>query len=89
MLAAFTPAPPSADLCGGGAAAGAIAASLAFAPSMASLQGTPGPAAPEYVPPVAAPVAVTEEAVERHRPAGGPVFRVPREQVVLVPVAMQ
>ena len=104
----------------GGAAAGAIAASVAFAPAVV----TSGPAAvavtalsavasPAAVAAVAAPVEVAEEsvawadagvqfiddqtparvlrrvAVERHRPAGGSEYRVPREDVILLPVALR
>ena len=124
--------------CGG--AAGALAASLVFAPSLPPREGPPAAAAPPAAPapvqvavpalaaasvadadqvaatdqpPVPAPATVTEEmvtwadggvrflddrtparilrrlAIERHRPAVGPEFRMPREDVILLPVALQ
>ncbi|MFM9058257.1 MAG: hypothetical protein ACKOSQ_03865 [Planctomycetaceae bacterium] len=110
----------------GGAAVGAIAASVAFvlppglaprslAPRSVAL-GSPAPAATvpaATVPEVQPPVEVAEEsvawadagvqfiddrtparvfrrvAVERHRPVGGVEYHVPREDVILMPVALQ
>jgi hypothetical protein len=118
--------------CGG--AAGALAASLVFAPSLPPREGPPAAPAPVQVAvpalaaasvadadqvaatdqrPAPAPVKVVEEmvtwadggvrflddrtparilrrlAIERHRPAVGPEFRMPREDVILLPVALQ
>ncbi len=105
----------------GGAAVGAIAASVAFmlAPGLTPRSIAPrsvalaSPAPVVAAPVVQPPVEVAEEsvawadagvqfiddrtparvlrrvAVERHRPAGGAEYRVPREDVILVPVALQ
>lgn len=102
--------------CGG--AAGALAASIAFAPAGVAPESAPVVASTSESPPAAVaavepPVEVAEEsvawadagvqfiddrtparilrrvAVERHRPAGGAEYRVPREDVILVPVALR